>query len=138
MMKPWLALVIGMLICSPVSLVSVPSYGAAAAARTSDADGVKVVVTPKVMSPTTPIWEFEIVLDTHTKPLNEDLTKKAVLVDNAGRRYLPDAWQGDAGGGHHRKGILRFAAPTQLPAAVELQLHDVGGTAIRTFRWELK
>jgi hypothetical protein len=139
MMKLWVALVIGTLVCGTVSLLPDPSDAApAATARTSDAGGVKVVVTPKVMNPTARVWEFEIVIDTHTKPLNEDLAKVAVLVDEAGRQYMPETWQGDGPGGHHRKGILRFTAPTKMPFAVELQISDIGGTAIRTFRWELK
>ena len=50
------------------------------------------------------------------------LLRLAILVDGARRRYAPIAWQGDALGGHHRKGVLQFSR----------------GLAIRTFRWEVE
>ena len=135
MMKLLVALVMGV-----GSLgTAIPSHAAAAlSARTSDPSGVKVVVTPEVLDPAAKVWEFEIVMDTHTKPLKEDLMQAAVLVDNTGRRYAPAEWQGDAPGGHHRKGILRFTAPTEMPAAVELRIDGIGGAATRSFRWDLK
>jgi hypothetical protein len=116
----------------------VPSFAAAAlVARSSDAAGVRVVVTPKKLAPNVPAWEFEVVMDTHTKPLSENLVQSAVLVDDAGRRSTPTGWQGDPPGGHHRKGILQFAAPTAMPNSIELQINAIGGAA-RSFRWELK
>jgi hypothetical protein len=96
-----------------------------------------VVVTPKTLDPNT-VWEFEVVMDTHTKPLNENLDQAAVLMDEAGQRYAPVAWVGDPPGGHHRKGVLRFSAPTRMPKSVELQIRGIGGGGTRTFRWELK
>ena len=120
-------------------LDSAPSFAAAAlVARSSDEAGIKVVVTPKVLGPGAKVWEFEVVFDTHTKPLNDDLVQIAVLVDAAGRRYVPVAWQGDPPGGHHRKGVLLFSAPAEMPKSVELQITGVGGVAIRTFRWEVE
>lgn len=139
MMKLWAALVIGTLAFGSALLDSVPSYAAAAfAARSSDAGGVKVVVTPKVLGPAVKVWEFEVVMDTHIKPLNEDLAQVAVLVDDSGRIYKPAAWKGDPPGGHHRKGVLQFSAPADMPAAVELQLETIGGPGTRKFRWELR
>jgi hypothetical protein len=77
-------------------------------------------------------------MDTHTKPLNDNIAEISVLVDDAGKRSTPVAWQGDPPGGHHRKGVLRFAAPTDMPAAVELRIGGIGGAGTRSFRWELK
>jgi hypothetical protein len=77
-------------------------------------------------------------MDTHSKPLNEDLAQAAALVDDDGKRHAPVAWQGDPPGGHHRKGVLKFSAPAALPAAVELRIDGVGGAGAWTFRWELK
>jgi hypothetical protein len=77
-------------------------------------------------------------MDTHTKPLNEDLARSAVLVDDAGRSHAPRAWRGDAPGGHHRKGTLTFSPPAEMPAGVELRITGLGGAAVRTFRWQLK
>ena len=70
-------------------------------------------MTPKVYGPSADVWEFSVVMDTHIKPLSENLTQAAILVDGAGRRYAPIAWQGDALGGHHRKGVLQFSRPAE-------------------------
>ena len=107
-------------------------------ARTSDEAGVRVVVTPKSYGPDATVWEFSVVMDTHIKPLSENLTQDAILVDGAGRRYEPTGWQGDAPGGHHRKGVLQFARPPEMPKSIELQITGVGGVAMRTFRWEVE
>ena len=103
-------------------------------ARSSDADGVRVVVKPRSV-PAAAVWEFEVVMDTHTKPLDDDLTKMAVLVDNGGRLYAPLAWQGDKPGGHHRKGILRFPAPAEPVKSFELRIQGLGGVKTRVFQW---
>jgi hypothetical protein len=139
MLKLLSALLISAFAFGAVLLDSAPSSTAPAlAARSNDTAGVRVVVTPKALGPGVTIWEFEIVMDTHTKPLNENLPQVAVMVDNAGRRYTPVAWQGDPPGGHHRKGVLKFSAPTEMPQTVELRIDGVGGAGIRMFRWELK
>ena len=122
-----------------VLLGSAPSFAAPAlAARTSDEAGIKVIVTPKALGPDAKVWEFTVVMDTHTKPLDDNLVQIAVLVDGAGRSYVPVAWQGDPPGGHHRKGVLQFSAPAEMPKSVELQIKGVGGVATRTFRWEVE
>lgn len=110
---------------------------AAPAAVSNDAEGVRIVVKPKAIAAGL-AWEFEVTMDTHTKPLDSDLTKAAELIDDGGRRYAPLSWQGDKPGGHHRKGILRFAAPAGQIKSVELQIQGVGGDSKRTFRWTLK
>lgn len=133
------ALIIGTFILGFVLLDTVPSSAAPAfAARSSDAAGVQVVVTPKALGPGAKVWEFEVAMNTHIKPLTEDLAQLAVLVDETGRRYTPVGWQGDPPGGHHRKGVLQFSAPAELPKSVELQINNVGGADTRSFRWELK
>jgi hypothetical protein len=104
------------------------------AARTSDAGGVRVVVKPKSVAAGA-AWEFEVVMDTHVKPLDDDLTKTAVLVDDGGRRYGPAAWQGDKPGGHHRKGVLRFPAPSEQVKSFELRIQGLGGVPTRAFQW---
>ena len=45
----------------------------------------------------------------HLKPLSENVTQAAILVNGDGRRYAPIAWQGDALGGRHCKGVLQFS-----------------------------
>ena len=86
---------------------SAPSSAMSAlAAGSSDEAGVRAVVTPNALGRDATVWEFNVVMDTHTKPLNDNLAQAVVLVDEAGRRYVPFAWQGDPPGGHHRKGVL--------------------------------
>lgn len=91
--------------CAALPAMAQGAGAPALAAKSSDAGGVHVVVRPKNVG-TGVTWEFEVRMDTHSKPLNDDLTKAAVLVDGAGHRYKPIAWQGDAPGGYHRKGVL--------------------------------
>lgn len=125
------ALAVGSLLTAVVAAPALP-------ARTRDTGGVRVVVTPKALAPGAAVWEFQVVMDTHTKPLNENMAEVAVLVDDAGRRSAPTAWQGAGPGGHHREGLLQFAVPAEMPAAVELRISGIGGPDIRTFRWQLK
>ena len=77
-------------------------------------------------------------MNTHTKPLDADLTKAAVLIDGSGKRYAPQAWQGDKPGGHHRKGVLRFPAPDGTPKAIEIHIDGLGGVDSRVFKWTMK
>jgi hypothetical protein len=106
--------------------------------RTSPAQGVTVKVTPKVLAADAPVWEFAVVLDTHSADLSDDLAKSAALVGPKGERIAPSAWEGAAPGGHHRAGVLRFQPITPQPVAVELQLQRPGESKPRVFRWELK
>ena len=132
------ALLIGTLAFWFASALFVEAAGAAAlAARTSDAEGVRVEVTPKLADSGAAVWEFEVVMDTHSKELSTDLAQTAVLTDDTGRDYAPIAWQGDPPGGHHREGILQFPPPAGNPKSVELKIKDIGGVSERIFRWEL-
>ena len=121
-------------------LAMAQSVGAAEfATRSNDAGGVRVDVKPKSVAAGS-AWEFEVVMDTHTKPLDEDLTKTAILVGDGGRKYAPLDWQGDKPGGHHRKGVLRFPAPTEPIKSFELQIQGLGGDNKneRVFKWTMK
>ena len=102
----------------------------------SAANGVTVTVTPNLRAARA--WEFKVVLDTHTQDLSDDLTKTAVLIDAAGNRQAPTAWDGAAPGGHHREGVLRFSVVAPLPAFIELQIARFGEPAPRSFRWQLQ
>ena len=97
--------------------------------------GVTVRVTPSVLSGRT--WEFEIVFDTHSQELRDDVAKSATLVAG-GVASTPLEWRGDPQGGHHRKGVLRFKAPAARPAAIELRLARPGEAEPRVFRWKLE
>jgi hypothetical protein len=122
---------------STVTALAEASGAVILAVRTHDAGGVRVVVKPRSIEAGASVWEFEITMDTHTKPLSDDLSRVAVLVDGSGRRYLPLAWQGDPPGGHHRKGVLRFPAPGVKSGKIELWMSGLGGVESRVFQWEV-
>ena len=103
--------------------------------QSSSAAGVTVKATPRALSGGT--WEFEIVFDTHTQELNDDLVKTASLLAD-GKRIAPANWQGDPPGGHHRKGVLKFNGTAPGPQAIELTITRPGEPKPRSFQWQLK
>jgi len=107
-------------------------------AQTSREGNVNVTVTPRNLAPGASSWDFEVVLETHTQPLDQDLTKVAALIDAQGKPHAPLGWEGDPAGGHHRRGVLRFQPLAGNPAAVELRVRDIGGVETRVFRWQLR
>lgn len=124
-------------------LISAAAWAALAGAaelptRTSSTAGVTMKVTPKAIAPDAGVWEFAVVLDTHTKSLDDDLLQTAVLLDAQGARHAPVAWEGAAPGGHHREGVLRFKPLAPLPQALQLLIQRPGEDAPRAFRWTLK
>ncbi|MBI3054510.1 MAG: hypothetical protein HYY77_10780 [Betaproteobacteria bacterium] len=104
--------------------------------QTSSQSGVTVKITPRTLATST--WEFEVVFDTHSQELTDDLEKTAVLVSDARASHSPLQWQGDPPGGHHRKGVVQFKPVSPMPASIELQIKRSGETAPRLFRWQLK
>jgi hypothetical protein len=110
---------------------------AALQAGSSDAAGVRVVVQPRTNAPVDGKWEFDISMDTHIKPLNDDLVRASVLIDDAGHHHTPLAWQGSPSGGHHRRGVLQFRYQDARPKSIELQIEGVGGGEKRVFQWQL-
>ena len=107
-------------------------------AQTSSARGVTVKVTPQNVAGDAKMWDFAVVLDTHSADLNDDLVKSSLLLDGAGGRYAPAAWDGAPPGGHHREGVLRFKPISPRPQSIELQITRAGEDAPRSFRWQLK
>ncbi|MBM3357808.1 MAG: hypothetical protein FJY54_08785 [Betaproteobacteria bacterium] len=104
-------------------------------AQSSSAAGVTIKATPRALSGGA--WEFEIVFDTHTQELKDDLMKSASLASD-GRSLAPAAWKGDPPGGHHRKGVLRFDAADPQSKTIELTITRPGEPKPRSFRWQLK
>ena len=98
---------------------------------------VTVKVTPLDLSQTADTWRFAMQFDTHVTPLNQDLLKTAVLSSDNGQNEAPLSWEGDAPGGHHRKGVLVFKPITPLPSSVTLKLQQVGSVPERSFTWKL-
>jgi hypothetical protein len=124
-------------LCAVPLAMAQPGSAPKLAAVSNDVGGVRVVVAPKAVAAKAD-WEFAVTMDTHTKPLDDDLTKTAVLVVDGGKKYTPLAWQGDPPGGHHRKGVLRFPAPTEQIKSFELQIQGSGGEVKRVFQWTIK
>ena len=129
-------------------LLAIPSGSAFAAssANTSPSlapqisrDGnVTVTVTPRNIAPGASSWDFEVKLETHTQPLDQDMTRIAVLIDTNGKSHVPGAWEGSPPGGHHRRGLLRFRPLAETPATMELRIQGIDGVEVRVFRWQLK
>jgi len=128
-----LSMILGVALASAVAVAAAPLERV-----TSSAGGVMVAVQPVDLAPGAKSWDFDVSLNTHVHPLEQDLARVSVLVDANGARHAPLAWKGDPPGGHHRKGVLEFAPVSGSPAYVELQIRDVGTPEARTFRWQLR
>ncbi|HEX2831050.1 MAG TPA: hypothetical protein VHP37_32245 [Burkholderiales bacterium] len=102
----------------------------------SSANGVTVAVTPNIEGTST--WSFKIVLDTHSQDLSDDLVKTSAMIGPDGKRYAPLAWDGAAPGGHHREGVLRFAAVAPRPASIDLEIRRASEPAPRVFTWQMQ
>lgn len=133
-----LSLLTVFLAASVLGTMSLEASAAALAQQTSSDRGVTVRATPRDISSTAKVWEFDIVLETHTQNLTDDLKTGAVLVVGGGAKQAPLSWEGDPPGGHHRKGVLRYAAVSPLPDAFELRIQRPDEPAPRNFRWTLK
>ena len=97
---------------------------------------VTVTVTPTLLGEKSGEWKFDVVMDTHSVELDQDMTKVAILINEQGKEYKAQSWDGPTGG-HHREGILTFSKITPTPKSVELKISDIGGV-VRTFNWQLK
>ena len=107
------------------------------APQTDQAGGVTIKVTPRNLGRDAAVWEFAVVLDSHTQDLSQDVARSAVIIDAQGARHLPLGWEGAAPGGHHREGVLRFKPLAPEAQVVRLEISGIGGTSVRTFRWQL-
>jgi hypothetical protein len=103
----------------------------------SNERGIKITATLQTLTSAAKTWDVEVIMETHTRALDDDMSRSAVLwVD--GKRLMPSGWQGDPPGGHHRKGVLSFQPGAATPAAVELQMRLSNDPAPRSFRWRLQ
>ena len=107
------------------------------APQVSNEQEIKVTATLQKIPIGAKTWNIEVLLETHTKALNDDLAKSSMLVVD-GNQYLPLSWDGAPPGGHHRKGKLSFKALVPTPAAVELQIRLANDPSPRSFKWLLK
>ena len=104
--------------------------------RSSSAASVTVKATPRALDGS--VWEFELVFDTHSQELKDDVEKTAVLSAASGETQTPIKWQGDPPGGHHRKVVVQFKPVSPRPASIELRLTRPGEPKPRVFQWALK
>jgi len=119
-------------------LFSTTTFAADLAAQSSESDGVTIEVKPVDVSAKATTWSFQVSLNTHSQELSDDLVRSAYIVNRADKKQMaPTAWNGDAPGGHHRKGVLSFKALTPAPKAIELRVQRAGEKAPRIFRWDL-
>lgn len=103
--------------------------------KVDDQASVTVTVTPTLLSAESGEWKFDVIMDTHSVELDQDMTKVAMLIDDSGKEYSPVRWEGAPAGGHHREGVLTFNKITLSPKSVELRISDIGGV-VRTFNWQ--
>lgn len=103
--------------------------------QSSDAGRVVVDVTPLTLSGDA--WEFDVALNTHSVNLGFDMTEVSALRCDQGQEYTPTAWDGSDPGGHHRSGVLKFAALDHTTSFVEIVIRDVAGEPERVLHWEV-
>jgi hypothetical protein len=96
---------------------------------------VTVIITPIDISPQSKEWKFDVVINTHSVELDQDMTKVSILVDDNGKEYKPLRWEGGEAGGHHREGVLIFNEVASNIKSVELKISGIGGVD-RNFIWK--
>ena len=97
---------------------------------------VTVTVTPTLLDEKSGEWKFDVVMDTHSVELDQDMTKVAILIDEQGKEYKAQSWDGPTGG-HHREGVLSFNS-VESTKWVEIKIKDIAGIRERSFKWNLK
>ena len=112
------------------------SSGATFETKSNEGGSVTVDVKPTALAVGEPV-AFDVKMDTHSVELNDDMTKIAILRDDSGKEYKAAAWDGPGSGGHHREGVLKFAALTSKPHHVELVIKGLAKVPERIFTWEL-
>lgn len=100
--------------------------------------GVTVRAKPRDVSAGATALTFEIVLDTHSTDLSDDLMSTASLAGPGGAAQRATGWEGDPPGGHHRKGLLRFVPLKPRPDVLVLTIMRPGESKPRTFQWPIK
>ena len=81
--------------------------------------------------------QFEIEFNTHSVELDFDISRIALLTDEAGNSDTSSTWEGSPPGGHHRSGTLIFTAPLIQTKSVNLTIRDISGVSKREFTWQL-
>ena len=94
-----------------------------AATRSSSDRGVTVKVAPKLTGSSDKHWKFDIVLDSHSADLSDDLMQSVSLTTNDGRTPKPVSWTGAPADGQHREGVLAFEVPAPQHAVCRSATH---------------
>lgn len=105
--------------------------------RRNDAGRVVIDVQPLKLNDDQETWEFAVALNTHSVDLAFDMTEVSVLRCDQDQEYTPTVWEGPGPGGHHRSGVLKFAALDHSTSFVEIIIRDVAEVPERVFRWDL-
>ena len=100
--------------------------------------GVAIQVTPIDVGASAQAWTFAVALNTHSQNLADDVAAEAFIVDAAGKPQPAVGWEGDPPGGHHRKGVLRFAPLSPKPALIEVRIQRAGEAEPRAFQWSIE
>ena len=114
------------------------AFAANLASQSSESGGVTIAVRPVDVSAGAATWSFQVSLSAQSQDLGDDLVRTAFILNRVGKKNEPPTgWEGDAPGGRHRKGVLRFKALAPLPKAIELRIQRPGEKAPRVYRWDL-
>ncbi|OHA93483.1 MAG: hypothetical protein A3H52_02195 [Candidatus Zambryskibacteria bacterium RIFCSPLOWO2_02_FULL_39_26] len=102
-----------------------------------NAEGAVVIeITPIKLSPKDREWKFEVVLNTHSVELDQDMAAISKLLDDKGNQYDLLYWQGDPPGGHHREVMLTFKPIIPTPKYIELRILNVD-VLVRSYVWDI-
>jgi hypothetical protein len=112
-----------------------PSSGWDLAPQIDSGGQVTIEVAPLALGED--VWEFKVALNTHSVDLGFDLTEVSTLRCDRGQEFEAAAWDGSGPGGHHRSGVLRFAALDHPTSTVEVVIRDVAKVPERVFRWDV-
>lgn len=104
--------------------------------KTDEQNSVTVTITPANISPQAGEWQFNVLIDTHSVELDQDMVKISVLIDDQGKEYKPLRWEGAEPGGHHREGMLVFKQITPNPKSLGVKISGIGNVD-RSFVWRI-
>lgn len=123
---------------TPSNVPNSPNEQATLTTQTATFGSVTYKVTPKNLAKSSSNWDFEIVLDTHTGSLDQDLVSQVRLSDEKGREFQVAKWEGDPPGGHHREGVMKFESQGSDTASVTLKINPGENMKETSFTWEVK
>jgi hypothetical protein len=97
-------------------------------------------VIPKEIRPTEGMFDFEVLLNTHSIDLSMDLAQLSILETDTGFSLTAAAWSG-LPGGHHISGVLSFPAGSDGVQAlidasrITITIRDIDAPE-RVYVWE--